>query len=103
MNMFLDGPQASARDAIHVLFANEKVQEDYSVPTPDVSESEQVGVARMLQLEPLVRMKLTSYRTKDRMHLLDMIDLGLVDASWPNRFSPELAERLQYLLDNPNS
>jgi hypothetical protein len=57
----------------------------------------------VVDLEPLVRMKLTSYRLKDRVHLLDMINVGLIDASWPSRFPPQLAERLQTLLDNPES
>jgi hypothetical protein len=35
------------------------------------------------------------------MHLRDMIGVGLVDATWPSRFNPELAARLQQLLDTP--
>jgi hypothetical protein len=46
-------------------------------------------------------MKLTSYRDKDRTHLRDMIDVGLIDASWPARFAPELGARLQAILDTP--
>jgi hypothetical protein len=46
-------------------------------------------------------MKLTSFRDKDRMHLRDMIDVGLVDESWSARLAPELATRLKQLLDNP--
>jgi hypothetical protein len=34
--------------------------------------------------------------------LLDMIQVGLIDATWPKRLPPPLAERLQSLLDNPN-
>jgi hypothetical protein len=48
-------------------------------------------------------MKLTSYRLKDRVHLLDMIGVGLIDSTWPIRFPAELAGRLQTLLDNPDS
>ena len=40
-------------------------------------------------------MKLTSFRDKDRTHLRDLIDVGLLDATWPARFPPELAARLQ--------
>jgi hypothetical protein len=99
--MFLDGAQASARDAIHVLFANEKVQDDYAAPTPDVAESEHLGRYRVIRLEPLVRMKLTSYHRKDQTHIDDMIDLGLIDTAWLDRLPDELAERLKYLLDTP--
>ncbi len=31
-----------------------------------------------------------------------MIGIGLVDANWPSRFSRELGERLQRLLDDPD-
>src|SRR3954469_2616156 len=42
IDMFLDGPDAKARDAVHVLFAGEKVRPDDPVPTPDVSEAEDI-------------------------------------------------------------
>jgi len=101
--MFLDGPDAKARDAVHVVFADEKVRESYVTEAPDVGESETSGGFRVLNLEALVRMKLTSFRRKDQVHLLDMIDVGLIDASWQARFRPELAARLKELLDNPDS
>ncbi len=46
-------------------------------------------------------MKLTSFRDKDRTHLRDLIEIGLVDATWPNRLPNELAARLQSILDHP--
>jgi hypothetical protein len=42
----------------------------------------------VLSLDALVRVKLTAFRTRDRMHLLDMLELGLIDASWFDRLSP---------------
>lgn len=56
---------------------------------------------RLLTLGALVRMKLTSFRDKDRTHLRDMFDVGLLDGSWSTRLPSELAERLQQLIDNP--
>ena len=47
-------------------------------------------------------MKLTSFRRKDRTHLRDMIDVGLIDTTWTNRLIPDLAARLQQLLDDPD-
>jgi hypothetical protein len=47
-------------------------------------------------------MKLISWRLKDKMHLVDLIQIGLIDAKWPARLPPPLAERLQQLIDNPN-
>jgi len=31
-----------------------------------------------------------------------MIQVKLIDASWPTKFEPSLADRLQILLDNPD-
>jgi hypothetical protein len=101
IDMFLDGPGAKARDAVHIVMADERVRDSYLFPTPSVTESELSGTFRVLSLEALVRMKLTSFRRKDQMHLLDLIDVGLVDASWPDRLPSELGTRLQELLDNP--
>lgn len=101
VDTFLDGPNAKARDAVHVVFAGEKVRPEYVLPVPDVTESEPTPSFRLLALEPLVRMKLTSFRRKDQVHLLDLIDIGLVDKTWCGKLPAELAERLQQLLDNP--
>jgi hypothetical protein len=101
MDVFLDGPAASVRDALHVIPAGEKVHPHYPLPTPDVSESEDAGTFRLVGLDALVRMKLTSFRDKDRTHLRDLIELGLVDASWLDRVPVEIKSRLEELLQNP--
>jgi hypothetical protein len=103
IDMFLDGPAAKARDAIQIVFAGEKVTADSIVPSPDVFDADSTGPFRVVDIEPLVRMKLTSYRLKDRVHLIDMINVGLIDDTWPSRFPLELGNRLQSLLDNPES
>ena len=102
IDMFLDGPNAKARDAVHIVFAGEKVRADQLLPTPLITESEPTAAFQVLSLAPLVMMKLTAYRDKDRTHLRDLIDVGLVDATWPARFPEELAVRLQQLLDTPD-
>jgi len=101
MDMFLDGPDAKARDAVHIVFASEKVRPDYTITAPDVSESEETETFRLVSLEALVRMKLTSFRDKDRVHVRDLIEVGLVDASWLGRLPAPLQPRLQELLDHP--
>jgi hypothetical protein len=101
IDMFLDGPGAKARDAVHIVFASEKVRTDSVWPSPDVAESERAPAFHLLSLEALVRMKLTSFRLKDQVHLQDMLAVGLIDKSWLGRVPPELAPRLQEILDNP--
>lgn len=102
IDMFLDGPGTKDRDAVHVLFAGEKVRPEDVVPTPDVEDAIEINTHRFIRLESLVRMKLTSFRDKDRMHLRDMNDVELIDDTWPARYPPELAARLQEILDTPN-
>src|SRR5262245_720941 len=41
MDLFLDGENAKARDAVHLVFAGEKVRPEEPVANPDVAESEQ--------------------------------------------------------------
>jgi hypothetical protein len=101
IDMFLDGPEAKARDAVHIVFAAEKVRPDYFASAPDVLESEETETFRLVTLEALVRMKLTSFRDKDRVHLRDLIGVGLVDESWLVKVAAPLRSRLQELLDSP--
>ncbi|HEY9718486.1 MAG TPA: hypothetical protein V6C69_13530 [Trichormus sp.] len=101
IDVFLDGPNAKARDAVHIVFAGEKVRPDYMEPAPNVDEVERADSYYVVTLEALVRMKLTSFRDKDRTHLRDLLDVGLIDVSWCSRFPPQLASRLQELIDNP--
>jgi hypothetical protein len=101
VDMFLDGPSGKARDAVHILFAGERIRPEYVLPAANVDESERSADFRVLTLDALVRMKLTSFRDRDRTHLRDLLDIGLIDAAWCRRFDAPLADRLQELIDNP--
>ena len=100
VDLFLDGPNGSVRSAIHIVFAQEKIRADYLLPAPDVTESEAGPEFTIAALDALVRMKLTSFRLKDKVHLLDLLDVGLVDESWCDRFPPELGTRLRELIES---
>jgi len=103
VHAFLDGPGAGVRDAVHVVLARRKVRQDYPAAAPDASQSVALGEGlRVLALDALVRMKLTSFRRKDQVHLLDLIDVGLVGEKTCEGLPPELAARLQELLENPD-
>ncbi|MFM9960926.1 MAG: hypothetical protein ACKV2Q_06850 [Planctomycetaceae bacterium] len=99
IDMFLDGPINKVQDAVHLLFAGEKVRPTDLVPTPAVEESTPGDGYQVLSLEALVRMKLTSFRLKDQTHLDDMLQVGLIDKSLKERLPIELAERYQQILD----
>ena len=102
IDMFLDGPDAGVRDAVHIVPAMEKIRPEYTVASPDVTESQATGQFQLLELEALVRMKLTSFRRKDQVHLLDLSGVGLIDATWLARLPADLGARLQQLLDTPD-
>ena len=102
VDVFIDGPQGKPSAGVHLLFADEKLRATDAYPCPGLDESERAVEFQVATLLALVRMKLTSWRLKDRVHLLDMIQVGLIDATWPVRLPPPLAERLQSLLDNPD-
>jgi hypothetical protein len=101
LDIFRDGPDSSVRDSVHVLFASEKLTGEELVANPGIEESERGAGFRVLTLEALVRTKLNAWRLKDQVHLQDMLEVGLIDESWVGRFPPELGERLQQLIDNP--
>ena len=101
IDLFLDGPDAKARNAVHLVFTGEKVIPEEILPNPDVTDSEEADHFRVLALEALVQIKLTAFRDKDRTHLRDLLDVGLIDETWRARYPPELAARLQALLDTP--
>src|SRR3984957_8442702 len=102
IDLFIDGPQGKPSGGIHLLFAGEKVRGDDEYTLPDLDESERAVDFQVTTLEALVRMKLIAYRRKDQVHLLDLIGVGLLDATWPARLPPPLGARLQQLLDDPN-
>lgn len=101
--LFLDGPDGSPRTRLRLLFAQEQVQESDLLPNPGCREMVRLGAFAVLPLESLVQTKLVAYRLVDRVHLIDLRDIGLIDTSWAGRYPPELAERLQSLLDDPDA
>lgn len=99
--VFLDGPQGKPSQGIHILLAGKKVRDDYPSPTPTIDQSIEIDGKNIVSLQALVEMKLNSFRDKDRTHLRDMIQIGLIDQNWPKLFPKSLGDRLQELLDNP--
>lgn len=101
VTMFLDGPDGKPSQAIHIMWANRKVKAEYVSPSPDPEKSQDIDGKRIVDLHELVRMKLLSNRRKDQVHILDMIAVGLIDATWPARYESPLDDRLKTLLDDP--
>jgi hypothetical protein len=101
INIFVDGPQGKAREAVRILFAGEHVKPADAAPAPELTAAQMLDGYRIVDLDRLITMKLTAYRDKDRTHLRDMIDVGLIDAATVERVPPVLRPRLEELLANP--
>jgi hypothetical protein len=69
------------------------------LPSPTVDEREMLEPGKpVVSLAGLVRMKVIANRDQDRVHLRDLIDVGLVSRDLLQTLPPELASRLDTLL-----
>jgi hypothetical protein len=102
LDVFLDTPDGSARDAVHLVFAGEQVREHEPAPNPDLTTVDRNAGFAILPLLDLVTIKLIAFRDKDRTHLRDMLEVGLIDQSWVASLPAELGARLQRLIDDPH-
>lgn len=94
LEMLVQAAQPSARKAIHLIFAGEKVRADDPEPTPEMGTARRIGELRVMPLADLIRMKLTSFRLKDQTHVKDLDEAGLITPEAEAGLSPILAERL---------
>jgi hypothetical protein len=99
VGMFLDRDDPNPRHAVHLVWAGEKVRPGYEHPSPTIAQRETLpGGISVVSLAGLVRMKLLSNRDQDRVHLRDMIDVGLIGRELLSGLPPDLAPRLDVLL-----
>ena len=99
VGMFLERSDPNPRKGVHLLWAGEKVRPECPLPSPTVDEREMLEPGKhVVSLAGLVRMKLMSNRDQDRVHLRDMIDVGLVQRDLLQTLPPELASLLDALL-----
>jgi len=94
VDMLVRPDQPSARRAIHLVFAGERVRPDAVEPTPEMGPYRKLRGLRLIPLADLVRMKLTSFRLKDQTHLKDLDEARLITPDVEAGLSPILAERL---------
>jgi hypothetical protein len=99
VGMFLERSDPNPRKAVHLLWAGERVRPEYPLPSPTVEEREMLEPGKpVVSLAGLVRMKLMSNRDQDRVHLRDLMDVGLINRDLLQTLPPELASRLDALL-----
>ena len=96
VDMLIDRESPSARSAVHFVFLNERVQPDYIEPVPAMRDA--VHTEDGLQIgsvADLVKMKLTSFRLKDQVHIQDIDGVGLITEDVEQGLSLELKTRLK--------
>ena len=96
LDMLLDAREPKARSAVHLVFVREKVRPHYveAVPAFSVPTRTVEGVL-LAPVVDLIRMKLTSYRLKDRVHIQDMDTVGLITSDIEAQLSELLLARLR--------
>jgi hypothetical protein len=98
VDMLVDAHQPTSRSAVHLVFVREKVRPDYVEPVPDFSLPVRTSEGVLLApVADLVKMKLTSFRLKDRVHLQDLDSVGLITPQIEAQLSELLRDRLQEL------
>ncbi len=96
LHMLTDEAQPRTKSAVHLLFLNEKVRPDYLEPVPASPPHKTREGISVASVADLVRMKLTSFRLKDRVHIQDLDSVGLItpeiESQLPKLFWDRLAE-----------
>ena len=96
VDMLIDSREPKARSAVHLIFVNEKVRQHYVEAVPDFSPVPNVDGLLVAPVSDLVRMKLTSFRDKDRVHVRDLDSVGLItpeiEAGLPELLRDRLAQ-----------
>lgn len=90
VDMLVYGDTESARNSVHLIFR---------VTPPIEPERKRIHGKEVLVIPvaDLIRMKLTSYRDKDRVHVRSMDAAGLITQDIETRLPPELSSRLQQI------
>ena len=93
--LFIDPEEPSKKAGVRLVWASEKIRPSYTVLSPSVDEAVRDPDGFLLvDLPALVRMKLTSFRDIDRVHVADMLAVGLVDSAVRASLPRELLDRL---------
>ncbi len=93
--LFTDPAEPSKRSGVHLVWADELVRPSYVLPAPSVEEAiRDDGGFWLLDLPALVRMKLTSHRDIDRVHIGDLLSVGLIDETVRGGLPEPLLARL---------
>ena len=102
VDMLLYGDSGSAKNALHLLFSGERVRPGQATPNPEISPVQKTvhgEPVAVISLADLLRMKLSSWRLKDQVHVQVMDAAGLITRQVESTLSEELQARLQHVRD----
>jgi hypothetical protein len=100
IDMLMYGQTESARNAVHLIFSGEMVRPNQAAPNPPLApERKRIhgGEVMVIPIADLVRMKLSSFRDKDRVHVRSMDAAGLITSEVEAKLPAELTARLQHV------
>jgi hypothetical protein len=94
--LFVDPEAPSRRSGVHLVWAGEKVLPSYAHAAPALTETVRDPEGFwVLDLPALVRMKLTSLRDIDKVHIADLLRVGMVSQRLRGSLPPDLRRRLE--------
>lgn len=97
VDVLIYGPTDSARNTMQLVFEGEKVRPTQVAPNPQIApvvKRVKDGDVMVIPVADLVRMKLSSYRLKDQVHVKAMDAAGLITAEVEVGLTGELGDRL---------
>lgn len=96
VDMLVDAVAPKARSGVHLLFAGEKVRPTDLEPVPGLTDPgvDDHGIL-VTSVASIVRMKLISFRLRDKTHIIDMDGVGLITPEIEAGLPDALRERLQ--------
>jgi hypothetical protein len=101
--LFIDPEEPSTKSGVHLVWADTLIRPNYPAPSPGVGESVRDPEGFLvLDLPALVRMKLTSFRDIDRVHIADLRDAGLIDDAVRSQLAQTLRDRLDQVARDPD-
>lgn len=96
IDVLVNAENPKAKSAVHLVFIREKVRPGDLAAIPGFSEPTKTIEGFLLAPVPdLVRMKLASFRLKDKTHIVDMDSVGLITPEIEAGLPDALRERLQ--------
>lgn len=103
VTMFLDRADPIPSRGVHVYFTGERFRADVPVIAPAVKVGHVRDRVPVLDLRELLILKLAAFRNIDRVHIRDMLNVGLIYDALADQIPSELRTRLEEVRENPGA